>query len=192
MCSPYVYTNERAIGDDGVASDEKVHYLAGRSKYEPSDGVRDVSDVVGWPHGDIGRSSHLQTSEIGAAQASSTARGGKFECLGRRERIRLAGAQASNKERLLQLRQEVASFIRGYTVDTEPDRSPCIEEVPNWTQTRREPSIRTRAVGNAGTGCSESDNLRGVEMDGMCEPHVTAQPSEVLDDIDLAPAKAFQ
>ena len=134
----------------------------------------------------------LETPDVGAAEASAAAGGGELECLARRQSVRSTGAEAGEKERLFQLREEVASLVRGDAVDAEPDGSPSVEEVAYRAQPRRQPSIRARAVGHAGTGCPYPDNLRRVEMDGVCIPHVAVQPSEIVDNIERASAKARQ
>jgi hypothetical protein len=62
--------DERPVVHHALTGDEEILHATRRPEDESRDGVSDVFDVVGWPHGDIARGAHFQSPQIRPTKTS--------------------------------------------------------------------------------------------------------------------------
>src|SRR5262249_17961055 len=110
------------------------------------------------------------------------------ECLARSERL-WTGCQPGELQRRAHLRRQPSVLVGGGAVNTEADSGTALDQAGNRCDPRAQPCIRVGAVGDPGSGGPEAADLGIVEMHAVGEPHVVAEPAELVEVLDRAHAE---
>src|SRR5207248_4494337 len=76
---------------------------------------------------------------------------------------------AGDEQGLLELEEQVATLVRGRAVDAEPDADAGVEQRSHRGDSRAEPQVRGRAVGDTGAGGAERGEDRKSVVQGKCD-----------------------
>ena len=182
-----------ALSTIGAPADEQQVHRARRAEDERRDGVLDpgVVEAVQAPQRDVGQLADLQRAElVVAAQAARALDGGQRQRAARGHRGRAAG-QARVEQRLAQLDGQRARLVGRGAVDPEADGRAGAREVDHGRDARAQARVGARAVRHAGARRAEARDLLGAQVHAVREPHVVAQPAEVLEVLHGAHAEAL-
>ena len=181
-----------ALDDRAPTHEQQLDRLRG-AEDERRDGILDAGAVeaVEAPQRDVGELAGLERAElVVAAEAARAVDRGEGERLARRQRLRAAGAA-------------------GRTAAPRAARTPS--RPPRSTRRRRrrgrrhagadqpgdrcdagaEPRVGARAVGDAGSGRAEAGDLGVVQVHAVGQPHVVAEPAELVEVVDGAHAEVL-
>src|SRR6184192_3643751 len=126
----FVRANELPVEHDLFTGHvETIHRMRPRED-QPSHGIVCAAELeeVRAPDGEVGALARRKLTNVVTAEDRGAAPRRQAQSLSRRHCFRPA-ASARDEQRLFDLEEEIASFIRGGAVDSEADPYVCIQEV---------------------------------------------------------------
>ena len=186
-----VDAHEVPVDDDGLAGDEEVADTAVGTEHEAVDRVREVGQVVERPDGEVGRRPHLEPSEVASSEAGGAPRGGERQRLGGRQGVGASLAQAGRGRGpgAAPAAGRPSRSRRGRRRRARRGRRRRGGPVPGTCPAAR----RAFELGQCATpvpAAADGGDLVGVEVDGVGEPDVVAEPVELLHQLQRSPAEA--
>src|SRR5690606_24769543 len=128
---------------------------------------------------------HLNGAEIVASECRRRSLRRPVEDAAAGDRLG-AVAQTLDVERLPDLADEVRGVIRRGSVDTESDVDSGVLEFDGAGDSRGQPHVRSRAVGDGDPGGAEAADLRIVEVHTVRQPGPLPQPADGFEVVDGA------
>ncbi|MNS83044.1 hypothetical protein D3C72_1168140 [compost metagenome] len=149
-----------------------------------------VGDVVHVVDGEVGHLAELERADVAAAEHRGAALGGELE--GAVGAVAHAVAHAAEQERLAGFGEQGAAVVARGAVDGQAHRGAGFHELHGAADAAAQSHVRAGAVGDARPGAAEQRHLGVVEVDAVGEPHVRAQPVQVLEQLQGAHAEGLQ
>src|SRR6266516_3552072 len=118
----FIGTDEMPVADDLLAADvETIDPMRARED-EPGDGIVGTAELepVGAPDRDVGALAGRELADVVASEHRRPTTRAEPQGLPRVQRLR-AAAGTRDEQRLLHLQEEIAAFVRGGAVDSQPD-----------------------------------------------------------------------
>src|SRR5690606_22139452 len=137
-----------------------------------------VSRGVHAPQGQIGELADLDGADLGLpAEHPGAAHGGQLEG-GAHAHGGGAADGAGVEQGLAGFVEHGAGFAAGGAVDPQTDGDTCAQQIGDAGDARAEAAVGGGAVGDPGAGAGQGGDGRVVEVDGVGEPDVGADPAE--------------